>query len=261
LVELAPDDASRLRIYNGFSFDQWIGSADQKARAHFETLRDSATPPTGPLLVCVWDQVPEAGYVFDGCHRGAAWFERCRTGRPSAISAFLVVCAHPHCPHGAEGDPPSAVARLPYAHLSAPHRLFQDFFFVFSRFEYAMKRSGYAREGKSPVEPAWWTLGERMRDLEVPKGSELDEAVTYLCKYPPLYLRAVDDWQPSQLRGETPFERAIDAAKTVRNNLFHGEKKAGPAAYPRDDALMNAALMVLSACLENNEALLAAYVE
>jgi hypothetical protein len=152
-----------------------------------------------------------------------------------------------------------AVANLPYWHLSAPHRLFQEFFFVFARFEYAMKRAGFARANVSPVEPAWWTLGEQMRDLAVPQGSKLHEAVSYLCASPPLYLHAVNDWRPRALRGQTDFERAIDAVQIVRNNLFHGEKKAGPAAAPRDTELLSASLLVLSACLENHAALRRAY--
>jgi len=94
-VELEPQDADLLVLADGRNLEQWIAQADADSRAHFEQLRDAETPPQGPLVLAVLAPGPSPLVVFDGWHRSAAWFERCRGGRPSNLSAHLLIWTKP----------------------------------------------------------------------------------------------------------------------------------------------------------------------
>jgi hypothetical protein len=91
MVELEPDDANVCVLADGRTLDQWIVQASGADLAHFEKLRDDAAPPQGPLVAAIRESGPTPIILYDGWHRSAAWFERCRTGRHSNISAHLLL--------------------------------------------------------------------------------------------------------------------------------------------------------------------------
>ena len=95
MVDLEPQDADRLVLADGRSLEQWIAQATGDSLAHFEQLRDAAGSPQGPVVAAVLQPGPSPIVVFDGWHRGAAWFERCRTRRPSNLSAHLLIWTKP----------------------------------------------------------------------------------------------------------------------------------------------------------------------
>ena len=89
LVELEPNDLDVCFLADGRTFEQWIAQASGEDLSHFEKLRDATVPPVGPLVAAIHESGPTPIVVYDGWHRGSAWFERCRSGRPSSISAHV----------------------------------------------------------------------------------------------------------------------------------------------------------------------------
>lgn len=138
----------------------------------------------------------------------------------------------------------------PFDGLHLDRVLICEFFAVFSRFEFALKESDFVRKGKDLVEPAWWKYGEDVaKVLIVERGSSVDEAITYLCTEPPLFQVGAQRWEHRPLRGNSKVEQALDAAKQVRNNLFHGGKHTPHSPPGRDNKLVESSLVVLYACL------------
>lgn len=132
------------------------------------------------------------------------------------------------------------------------------FFVVFSRFEYALKASGFLRRDKNGdrAEPGWrdfrnsleGILEERFRDdiLEAVKlliANNTKPRVQKVFDRMPVY-------EAEELDGHTDFQRAIEATKRVRNNLFHGGK-AGELGteVERSAELIGASLSVLKLCM------------
>jgi hypothetical protein len=141
-----------------------------------------------------------------------------------------------------------------------------DFFIVFSRFEYALKRGGYLRNGKA--EPDWQRFSERNADAFDPNaGHDLREAFDYLMDHPP-DKQVVDvggqlAWKSGSLEGESDIGKAVHAIKRVRNNLFHGGKfPSGPVSdCARDHDLLRHSLRVLETAMELDERVKHAFME
>jgi hypothetical protein len=109
--------------------------------------------------------------------------------------------------------------------------LVADFFITFSRFEYALKRSGYLRQDKANVNPDWDAFGtrdENKRSFDSDASADLRQAVEYLLKHPPQkQIRTGKDsfeYRTRPLRGQSGLHEAVLAIRRVRNNLFHGGK-------------------------------------
>ena len=124
------------------------------------------------------------------------------------------------------------------------------FFSVFARFEYALKASGMYRSSRNYVEPDWeafkvWADG----NLTVATGSEAEHAVQRLLRQPPRIQTGPTTWKNRPLGGATPQSQAIEAARRVRNNLFHGGKHLPPSATGRDAALLEDSLTLLAECI------------
>jgi len=144
-----------------------------------------------------------------------------------------------------------------------------EFFAVFSRFEYALKASGHCKLDRcretgqiQRAKPDWNNFISKMT-LSAPRGSELERAVVFLTgdDAPKVQVgpgTASDDWVPRQLNGSSREQKAVDAAKRVRNNLFHGGKHSAQD-LERNEKLVQSALLVLKECLEQNRALASWY--
>ncbi len=99
------------------------------------------------------------------------------------------------------------------------------FFFVFSRFEFALKEAGYRRKGKYESVEADWPKFKT--DYEATYAA--DYSAQELFKSPPRkqYLRNDNrlDWRDLSFGSkDSDLKKIISVIKTVRNNLFHGGK-------------------------------------
>lgn len=140
-----------------------------------------------------------------------------------------------------------------------PAALAFEFFSVFSRFEFALKESGYDRINRfGRVTPDWGGFAESASLVAQP-GSPLAESIHLLTHEPPMVQTAVHGWTHTPLRGDTVAAKALDAAQRVRNNLFHGGKHVPHSAPGRDEALVRAALEVLHAARTQNPGVALAY--
>lgn len=100
-----------------------------------------------------------------------------------------------------------------------------DFFYWFSRFEFALKENGQVSPGPRNVAQADWRLF--ITDYEA--NYELDDAATELLDNPPdvQVIRDGSAWEWAPLtfdRDASELSKVVLAVKTVRNNLFHGGK-------------------------------------
>ena len=139
--------------------------------------------------------------------------------------------------------------------------LVYKFFVLFMRFEFALKRAGFLKNG-TPGAPAmadWKSYAETLRGRLGTHSSDVMNACKELFAHPPGEQIMTDDlqlgWRAVSHRTEDSEEwRVLRLVKTVRNNLFHGGKYAdpsGPVAEPaRDGALLRACVSILEACLD-----------
>jgi hypothetical protein len=143
-----------------------------------------------------------------------------------------------------------------------------DFFWLFARFECAMKQTGKEngylcaidrRKDKNLAEPDWFKLKTKLaKKLEKSKLGGVQDAITYLTGCPPWVQKVVGDnaeFQKPELKSKEPGSQAIEAAKTVRNNLFHGGKCRPQSEQNRDPILIKHATAVLRGCLHEDDSL------
>jgi hypothetical protein len=133
------------------------------------------------------------------------------------------------------------------------------FFKVFSRFEYALKRSGFVEEGKyCEASPAWNKYEDELKGrFATVQDEHFRNACAYFKKEPPktqIVRQKSLDWQNTLLR-EGEFEEAyiLRLVRAVRNNLFHGGKYPDPVGpikdVARNDKLLEHAITILEQCL------------
>jgi hypothetical protein len=156
-------------------------------------------------------------------------------------------------------DHRSALRPLQRAHLDS--NLITEFFFVFSRFEYALKRAGFLKPKRRnakhhKAEPCWDGFADSAeRRYDPDESPELARAINYLLGEPPKCQIVEDngslDWKDLGRGSETEIRWLLLLVRRVRNNLFHGGKYPyTPLPEPaRDTRLLESSLMVLEACL------------
>ena len=148
----------------------------------------------------------------------------------------------------------------PFDGLRIPRDLVCEFFAVFSRFEFALKESGFISTDRGRAKPNWREFAESVaQSLRVDADPGLAEAVEFFNNEPPQVQVSAEGWESRPLRGTTPIEHAIDAVQRVRNNLFHGGKHTPHSPPGRDERLVRKSLLVLHACLEHDGNLRATY--
>lgn len=128
-----------------------------------------------------------------------------------------------------------------------------NFFFIFSRFEYALKRSGYAKMNRyNNLEVEWGRFGQKVKEAFAAHDSdELKEAIDYFKNNSPKK-QYLDDKQLKWCcikEDYKNFQTLMNAVKRVRNNLFHGGKfpdPTGPVEDPtRNPDLINHSITIL----------------
>ncbi len=132
------------------------------------------------------------------------------------------------------------------------------FFLAFSRFEFALKRSGFACGSADGVEPAWDRFASKHRHAFDPKSdARLKDACDYFISHPP-QKQILDgntlSWVESHPLGNNPLLCwLVSVLRRVRNNLFHGGKFPHPICFItdpiRDLQLIGHSLAILRACI------------
>lgn len=150
----------------------------------------------------------------------------------------------------------------PFKGSGLDRELVCEFFAVFCRFEFALKEAGCVRIQGGVVQPAWWQFAEDAAGwIQVESESVLATAIQVLCEEPPEVQTGAQTWEPRGLHGESELEKAVDAARRVRNNLFHGGKHTRHSPPERDKRLIQASLQLLYGCLKQDRDLYEVYVQ
>lgn len=130
------------------------------------------------------------------------------------------------------------------------------FLAVFSRFEFALKRGGFASGGPQRVDPNWDQFAAAIaQHFDFAAPADVAAAVTYIEQNPPhkevLVNNAVAWAANVRPPGESRMQSLLIHVRVIRNNLFHGGKypEAPPLDPDRDTVLLQHGLMILDACL------------
>lgn len=125
------------------------------------------------------------------------------------------------------------------------------FFRAFARFEQVLKANGFLRAGRS-AQANWEAFIGSRRELD-DLHNDPNSSIQYLKLQPPW--RQIVDHGALSYERPTPIQNTkqlVLAVRSVRNNLFHGEKTAtGPMNSPaRNKALVSSGFAVLRAILK-----------
>jgi hypothetical protein len=145
---------------------------------------------------------------------------------------------------------------LPDYVLCADRSQVAEFFLGFARFEFALKASRFARNGKWGAEVNWDEFSKAIGpSLLPPKNSGIKEAVDYLLASPPkqqVFENGALRWKPRIPDARWSQMRILLLhMQGARNNLVHGAKFIAPenADPNRDRKLLEAASCVIAECL------------
>jgi hypothetical protein len=127
-----------------------------------------------------------------------------------------------------------------------------EFFFVFARFEYALKRSRFLRVGDNDAaKPDWQRFEREIGAAYTALGDEqFKRARKHLLDNPPRQQIVVGealDWRDLPRGGVTDVSFLLRCVRTIRNNLFHGGKFPALVVKPleRDLPLLASSIVVL----------------
>jgi hypothetical protein len=128
-------------------------------------------------------------------------------------------------------------------------------FKLFSRFEYAMKRSKFIKKGSYDSADPDWTKFARALGPDFFSRVQGKAEMRILIDEPPSQLKFKPAVAPDPAKAEwsartytTDIEGLIESVKQVRNNLFHGDK-GSPDDVGRNSKLIAAAFAVLEELL------------
>lgn len=139
--------------------------------------------------------------------------------------------------------------------LKFPRELTLEFLATFARFEFALKKAGYAQGDDSKVSPDWDSFARDVAKLDAAVLAPVLNTCQYLQQHPPrkqVLQNGVLHWVVRQGTSGSAIGDVLLSVRTVRNNVFHGGKfPEGPVAEPlRDEALIRDCLAVLKGLLE-----------
>lgn len=153
-------------------------------------------------------------------------------------------------------------------HLTVNPKLALEFLAVFSRFEFALKVTGFRHPGDGEAKADWIAFANKVANSFKPNRTpELGEAFTYITSQP-LRRFAVEngtlDWFPFNLpHVASEAEKVVRLIRQIRNNLFHGGKYAPDAQSTpdRDSRLLQSSLVLLHELLSLNPVVHDAYAK
>jgi hypothetical protein len=138
--------------------------------------------------------------------------------------------------------------------LNVPRELTLEFLAAFARFEFALKKSGYAREDDRQVSPNWDAFANDVSKFDAAALAPVLAASQYLQQHPPkkqVLQNGALKWIDWQGTSGSVIGDVLQSVRTVRNNVFHGGKfPDGIITDPlRDEQLIHECLEVLKALL------------
>jgi hypothetical protein len=138
--------------------------------------------------------------------------------------------------------------------LNVPRALTLEFMATFARFEFALKKSGYARGDDSQVSPNWDAFANDLAKLDAAVLAPVLGTCQYLQQHPPkkqVLDKGLLRWVDRQGTSGSAIGNALLSVRTVRNNIFHGGKfPDGMIMDPlRDEQLIRDCLAVLNSLL------------
>lgn len=126
------------------------------------------------------------------------------------------------------------------------------FFYVFSKFEHALKKNGYLKND-TKAKPCWISFAKTMPGDFFEKSKNCD--TSELFNNPPrqqIVKLGILDFQESG-NPISNTQQIFEAICIVRNNLFHGGKYSAPVSEPsRNELLLRACMCILDSALANN---------
>jgi hypothetical protein len=116
-------------------------------------------------------------------------------------------------------------------------KLAREFFATFSRFEFALKRGGFAAGAVGgPASPDWNRFSNLLGQPFLDKMRQAPEAVVYFTEPPrKLMVVALDEVNFVDQPAIGGVQQLFEALRLARNNLFHGDK---PYIGGRDETLL-----------------------
>lgn len=136
------------------------------------------------------------------------------------------------------------------------------FLYFFSRFEFALKATGFLIAKDNSVSADWDTFAQsidKKYKLSEITSDEFQTSVKYFLDEPPRKQIVNDsgvlDWKEYKKPADFNFEEILMLVRRVRNNFFHGGKfHTGPVSgSERDVNLIEYSLIILKACLDLNQ--------
>jgi len=138
--------------------------------------------------------------------------------------------------------------------------LINEFFITFSRFECALKASGFYNVNNGKVTANWDTFIRSIRDtFDKERTNEIKNAVDYLIQHPPRIQSIENDrlvWNDRNFNQNEPLENKLCLSiRDIRNNLFHGGKFQGnyQEDVSRNYKLLNSSIIILNEWLRLDE--------
>lgn len=138
--------------------------------------------------------------------------------------------------------------------LNVPRELTLEFLATFARFEFALKKAGYAQGDDTKVMPDWDSFGRDVAKIDPALLAPVLDACQYLQKCPPkkqVLRNGALLWVDRQAIPGSAIGDVLLSVRTVRNNVCHGGKfPDGFVAEPlRDEALIRDCVAVLDGLL------------
>src|SRR5437867_9427946 len=111
--------------------------------------------------------------------------------------------------------------------LNVPRELTLEFLATFARFEFALKKAGYAQGDNSKVSPDWDSFARDVAKLSAAVLAPVINACQYLQQHPPkkqVLQNGALHWVERQGTSGSAIVDVLLSVRTVRNNVFHGGK-------------------------------------
>lgn len=139
--------------------------------------------------------------------------------------------------------------------LNIPRELTLEFLATFSRFEFALKKAGYAQGDESKVSPDWDAFAKDVAQLDAALLVPVLNACQYLQQHPPkkqVLQNGALHWVVRQGTSGSAIGDVLLSVRTVRNNVLHGGKfPDGVIIDPlRDEQLIRNCVAALKGLLE-----------
>lgn len=150
---------------------------------------------------------------------------------------------------------PHLTLRAPDQSLLASRSELSEFYLTFSRYEFALKATGFAKQTRHGAQVDWDKLATKLGDLDGLLGSRRAE-IEELLDRPPKRLNLVGDqlkWQDDSPKASwAPTRVFLYRVQAVRNNLMHGSKFIEQESFDpaRETKLLASAISALVIILD-----------